>query len=72
MRKDTFKLDKSTKRVMALAMKNKTESNAYKAIMVGAQITYENLKTRKPRDRSETAGEYWTWNKQPSGEQDVS
>jgi hypothetical protein len=57
MRKETFKLSKSTKRVMALAMKNKTEANAYKAIMVGAQRTYESLKHRKAKDRTESAGE---------------
>ena len=41
MRKSTFNLNKSTKRVMALAMDKKADKNAYKKLMVDAQITYE-------------------------------
>jgi hypothetical protein len=57
MRKSTFNLNKSTKRVMALAMDKKADKNAYKKLMVDAQITYENMKHRKAKDRSDGTGE---------------
>lgn len=57
MRKSTFKLNKSTKRIMALALKNKVEADAFKNIMINAQITHENMKGRKAKDRTESAGE---------------
>ena len=57
MRRSTFKLSKSTKRVMALAMRNKVEADAFKNIMIDAQITYETLKHRKAKDKPESAGE---------------
>jgi hypothetical protein len=42
---------------MALAMRNKVEADAFKNIMIDAQITYETLKHRKAKDKPESAGE---------------
>jgi|APGre2960657468_1045069.scaffolds.fasta_scaffold213506_2 hypothetical protein len=51
MRKDSFKMSKSTKRVMAMLRGTKEDADAYKRIMRNAETIYQTMKTRKVKDK---------------------
>jgi hypothetical protein len=51
MRKDSFKMSKSTKRVMAMLRGTKEDADAYKRIMRDAEIIYQTMKNRKVKDK---------------------